>query len=402
VVGDVSGWSGGSASYSAVQCAELPNFRMARLGAAALKWVHQITHRAHRHTFATWRSECTDGCIGDAPHLLAYHWHHASRGEWTATHPAYGSHSHLAPYLIPIRWHGDDASVKSLNGRKMFILSLHSEFAVGDPLLSRLVSTIIYDDWIIKNRTIHQLMCVWHWSWQAMLSGVYPSVDHFGEPWDPTSRRAKLAGTTIAGGWKFCFGGATGDWSYHTKFWGPHLHGSSHNYICSRCCASRTLTRLRFQDSRCGAGWKQTRIRTCEFLCALPLDGRHPMVGLPGFCLSLIRCDIMHCCYLGICLVTGAAMIWELLLIGHFGPMSLPIAVKLESAYGALASYCKLYKHQLNIRGFTPATLGSPSPKRYPELHMKAHDSKVIVGECSASWCVRRQCTAGHRTSPRV
>ncbi len=104
---------------------------------------------------------------GDAHHMLGFHWQAVSGGEWAANHPAYTTHADVAPYLVPLRFHGDDASIKSLNGKKLCILSLHSEFSVGDPLQSRLVSCIIYDDWIIPGCTLHQLMEVWRWSWLA-------------------------------------------------------------------------------------------------------------------------------------------------------------------------------------------------------------------------------------------
>ena len=88
------------------------------------------------------------------------------------------------------------------------ILSIHGEFCVGDPLTSRLVSVIIYDDWLIAGKTIHQLMAAWLWSWKAMLSGVYPAVNHQGNEVEAGSYRARLANTPIAAGWKFVFSGA--------------------------------------------------------------------------------------------------------------------------------------------------------------------------------------------------
>ena len=83
---------------------------------------------------------------GDVEPLLAYHWEAVRGGEWTSRHPAYTTHRDQRQFLAPVRFHGDDASVKSLNGRKMLILSLHSDFANGDALFSRLLSALIYDE----------------------------------------------------------------------------------------------------------------------------------------------------------------------------------------------------------------------------------------------------------------
>ena len=331
---------------------------------------------------------------GDVEPLLAYHWEAVRGGEWTSRHPAYTTHRDQRQFLAPVRFHGDDASVKSLNGRKMLILSLHSEFANGDALFSRLLSALIYDDWLIPGRTIHQLMLVWLWSWQALLAGIYPLKDHLGFDWPEGSRRAQQAGEAIAGGLRFVFSGGVGDWAFHSKFWAPHLHGSGHNFICFRCCASRVIRRWIFWDTSETAGWRTTRILTSDFLDSLPLIGRHPLVDLPGFCLSLIRCDLMHACYLGMCLVTGASVIWELIANGHFGPQHLHLDIKLASAYGALLVHCRKNGLTLDCRCFTKGTFGSPhaatstTANRAPELHVKAHDSKIITGDCCDSFSV--------------
>jgi hypothetical protein len=58
----------------------------------------------------------------------------------------------------------------------------------------------------------------------------------------------------LAGPYRFAFAGALGDWSFHSKFYYPHFHGSSHNFLCHRDMASRVLEEFRFQDCRPSAG----------------------------------------------------------------------------------------------------------------------------------------------------
>ena len=41
------------------------------------------------------------------------------------------------------------------------------------------------------------------WSFRALNAGTYPHVDERGAAFDPDSVRAKLAGTPIAGSWRF-------------------------------------------------------------------------------------------------------------------------------------------------------------------------------------------------------
>lgn len=173
---------------------------------------------------------------------------------WSSTHPCYGSHRHLRNLMIPLRHHGDDASIKSITGRKLFILSLNSEFGSENALGSRLLSIVLHDDSLVKGSSIKELMRVWRWSWDALFSGTYPHNDHNGKPWPPGSHRFRRAGQPLAGGWRFVFAGALADWAFHSKLYYPEIHGSSHNYLCHRCHASRVIRRLRFSDTSDSSG----------------------------------------------------------------------------------------------------------------------------------------------------
>jgi hypothetical protein len=314
-----------------------------------------------------------------AGELLAFHWEMVQGGEWCKVHPSYTTHKRLRRNIIPLRWHGDDASIKSLTGRKLCTLSLHSEFGACDPMSSRLISIMLYDDWVVPGKTYRQLMDVWHWSFEALLSGVYPASDHLGQAWPSSSPRFKLAGTSIANGWRFAFSGALGDWSFHGKFF-KELHGSSHNFLCFRCAASKALHSVRFTDVGVDAGWRATCFSTSQFLAALPVEGRNQVYNIPGFCLSLVRCDFMHAAFLGIFQITCGNIIWELMELGHFAPVRMSIAQKLDFAFSCLHAYCREHGLTLDLRQFSPAVFNSPSDDRTIELHCKAHDCRVIVG----------------------
>jgi hypothetical protein len=191
--------------------------------------------------------------------------------------------------------------------------------------------------------------------------------------------------------------GALADWSFHSKFWYPHVHGASHNYICCRDLASKVLRRLRFQDTSDSAGWRDTRISTEQFLAAIWLRGNYnPMFDVPGWCLSLLRCDIMHSLHLGLFLVSGAEMIWSLIQLGHFGPVELVMHVRLGSAFASLVSFCKEKRLTLNLRSFKLSTLGNPETHGYAELHCKAHDSKIIASAYVASCSLMHTCATQH------
>lgn len=154
---------------------------------------------------------------GDVQNLLAYHWHMTQHAEWADVHPCFGSHRHMSHLMIPLRFHGDDASIKSIHGRKLFIMSIHGEFSPPDAN-SRLLSVVLHDDSLVKGSTIKEIMRVWRWSWDCLFSGTYPLLDHEGQPWDVGSDRARRAGLPLAAGWRFVFAGSLGDWAFFSRF----------------------------------------------------------------------------------------------------------------------------------------------------------------------------------------
>ena len=99
----------------------------------------------------------------------------------------------LVQFSVPIRFHGDDASIKSLRATKLLIASLHGEFGPRDSLFSRMLSFYIEDDLLIPGRSLPEIMEAWVWSWKVAFDGVHPAVDHAGKEWDRGSERSMLA-----------------------------------------------------------------------------------------------------------------------------------------------------------------------------------------------------------------
>ena len=172
---------------------------------------------------------------------------------WVQKHPATAIPD-LLNFCIPLRSHGDDASIKTLHNRRLCILSVHSESACQNSLISRLLNFVIPDDLLIPGESLPALMAAWVWSWVCCLLGEHPVVDHNNFNFPEGSQRHARRGERLSGPYFFAWCGALGDWSWHSKFWYPFVHGSSHNFICSRDLASRALARLRFDDHRPEAG----------------------------------------------------------------------------------------------------------------------------------------------------
>ena len=343
---------------------------------------------------------------GDVPALLSNHWRVCQNAPWAPHCPAYLSHQPLDSYLIPVRVHGGDASVKSLHGRKMVIMSMHSEFGANDCLTSRLLTSVIYNDWVIQGVTLPQISRVLKWSFDALLEGTYPCRDWNEHPWPLGSRRYLLANTPIAGSFRCVFGGSLGDWAWHSKFLYPEIHGSSHSFLCHRDCASRTIGRLRFQNRKRDAGWRDTTISTANFLDCLPLVG-NMFYLLPGFHLTLIRCDFMHAFFLGLAQSVCGSTIWELQELGHFCPASIVQKTRLQYAFASLAAYAVVAGLKLDLRNFTkgmqpisnhlprlgriyrrpgPATSwsGLKGPDNY--IHRPGPEENQSRSDCSPAW----------------
>ena len=114
--------------------------------------------------------------------MLEFHWATVADAEWAADHPCYGSHKDVRQWCFPIRLHGDDASIKTQCGRKLCIVSVHSEFCSDDPLDSRLLSLVAHDDQLVSGVTLWEYGDILKWSYDALLSGVHPCSDHRGQP----------------------------------------------------------------------------------------------------------------------------------------------------------------------------------------------------------------------------
>jgi hypothetical protein len=170
-----------------------------------------------------------------------------------------------------------------MTGKKLCILSLHSEFGSFDALTSRLLSFFIFDDMLIPGITLAQIMDAWVWSWQLGLEGLFPERDHLGREFEDSLLRHQYRGDRLAGPFRFAFGGALGDWAFHTKFYYPYIHGSSHNYLCHRDCASLVIDSLRFQDFRpcagvcwnCCTGWFWMWLVRINEMGSLALETHH-------------------------------------------------------------------------------------------------------------------------------
>lgn len=207
----------------------------------------------HELFASTWAAGCFETlfCGGDGE--VEKFWDSVKGSEWAQHHPAY-LNPDLLKWTIPVRWHGDDAAMKSLQNTKLCIVSLHGELCRLPSIQSRLLSFVVKDKSLVTGTTLRQLFEVFAWSLGIAFGKYWPRADHRGMPFqvahgsNPGAERHRRQGTLIAGPWRFAFVGALGDMAWHDKVYQPVLNSWRYNFCCFRCCASKVLPQLAYMD----------------------------------------------------------------------------------------------------------------------------------------------------------
>ena len=153
------------------------------------------------------------------------------------------------------------------------------------------------------------------WCFKVLLAGVWPSVDHTNTKFPAASWRAGLARAKT----KLRLGGAcignTGDWQWYKSVlgmrgWKPE--GPSKN-LCWLCRAGMG-TDIDCYEFGAAASWRATMLTQSEFWDDAFRENRYVSTvwKIPGFHLSLVRIDWMHCVDLGVLQYFSGNILWDL------------------------------------------------------------------------------------------
>ena len=152
---------------------------------------------------------------------------------------------------------------------------------------------------------------------QTLLSGVFPSVDQYGNAL--SGSRAARAGKQIAGGWKACFESWTGDWKERSLSHAFVCRNYRSTQLCDQCGAIQPHAKTReellqydYADFSPTAPWTTTLRDHQQYLAETPAGSRTPWLMLPGFDLGRVRWDTAHTILLGTGRDLGAAFLWDL------------------------------------------------------------------------------------------
>ena len=171
------------------------------------------------------RSGCYEQVFGTKTEEF---WDCVRGSEWARVHPVFENESMLK-WTYPVRMHGDDAAMRSLQNQKLVIVSFHSALSTLSSLKSRLLSFAIRDKLLIARKTLQQLFVVIAWAMNVVFAGRWPTTDHLGEPLPELygrkvgAHRYAMRTTPLAGPYRFAFTGALGDQDWHDKVYYPVL-----------------------------------------------------------------------------------------------------------------------------------------------------------------------------------
>ena len=113
---------------------------------------------------------------------------------------------------VPVFLHADKGEFS--NRDKILCISWGSAASRAETIHSNLLFSVLPAEWIVKHETEEMLYAVWVWSMFWLMEGIFPDVDHNGDPWPAGSRRAALAGLPLADGYRCLFAEFRGDWEW--------------------------------------------------------------------------------------------------------------------------------------------------------------------------------------------
>ena len=118
--------------------------------------------------------------------------------------------------------------------------------------------------------------------------------DHKGQPL--TGRRAELAGTHLAAGYRMVHIMDRGDWAWLRRIF--MCRSYANEKCCHRCGATQSSGPLCYANFSENAAYWATEVSTAEFLASTAVTC--PWTCTPHWNASMIRGDLMHVVYQGV------------------------------------------------------------------------------------------------------
>lgn len=208
---------------------------------------------------------------------------------------------------IPLGLHGDAGAFSKQES--VYLFTWNSLLGAGSTSAKRFVFTLLKKSDVTAG-TLDEIMRIFAWSMNSLLTGIVPRVNWLGLPVASTD-------DYIAGGWKGVFTQVRGDWQFMCElFKFPAWNGAEN--MCWICKASNKIPELIFTDCRLCAGWRRT-MRTHESYVADVSELPVLFLKATGFRLECVMIDILHCVDLGVASHIIGNIFWELILARTWG-----------------------------------------------------------------------------------
>ena len=251
-------------------------------------------------------------------------------------------------------------------------LSLNFPGLSGDNSKLRIPLAVINKRFLIKEKTMEDILCVLAWSFQWLAQGRFPVSRHDGSPFESTDAfRKQRSGqrTGIAG--FLCE--LRGDWLMLKEV----MKIPAWNQTAG-CCFRCNVTPNGIRAFGSNAEWRMphNRITHWQFLQQLLSRGQHisALYSCPGFSTDCIALDWLHAVDLGVCAD----------FLGNFFWMMLPlqdgrtVEQRLRSLFLKIQQYYKEEGVQDRLDSLTETMLRK-KPASSPKLRAKAAEARALV-----------------------
>ena len=244
---------------------------------------------------------------------------------------------------------------------------------------------------------------------RAWLSGVWPRLRHCGQAFADSTRPGDKARAAKARGRKrLMFQGAVvqkrGDWPWFKQIFdivGWKAEGASKR-VCFKCACTGEGGECPYTDASLSAAWRRTMVSHPEWFQRALREGRYLSVlwSLPGFILSFITIDLMHCGELGILQYLLGNVLFELFVqlggivtrpLEAMGSLMSLIQVASKHLQQARPPVYKLSIAQIKASGKEPKLKTKAAETRYM-LEVVTHILKNLMPPTTPHEVLRLQC----------
>ena len=258
---------------------------------------------------SSWWEQSVRGMTG----AVKEYWDNIRNTDFFKSHPGLNEEEDLHR-TIPIGMHGDGGSFS--NHDSLFVLTWNSLVGQGTTRMTRFLMTVIVKSQMIPE-TMPAVIKILCWSFNAMLTGIEPLVNHLGED-------VRGAKKFLAGRWKAALSQLRGDWEFYAM---PSLLAfpkwNEVGRMCWKCMAVRNFANvLKYSRFDRAAPWRATRITHEKYLEMLAAENRDIPVlfDAVGFRVELVMVDVLHCVDLGIAAHIAGNVFWICITLHVFGP----------------------------------------------------------------------------------